>query len=158
MILTKETTMRAETWSNAAYLILAISWAWQGYYELAALGAYLAYGSAVGHHFRNWLPDWAAMYSIMLGLLLHLQGLPVWLAIIAIAATYYYKPMVGNFSAIGVLWVAMMLSMHDLTQALIVAGIFALAFHLRQVGEQRRHQLYHSLWHLLTAIGFYLIP
>jgi hypothetical protein len=148
--------MKPETWSNIAYIILGVVWFGSGLYLLGICAILLGLASGYSHHTRDWMPDWAMMYVMFGGLILHLTGSPVLLAIVAIPLTYYLRPhLLDNFALIGCLaLISFVLS----ANTWLVLTIFTIGFILRQVGDKTHFQLLHSLWHLITAIGIYYVP
>jgi hypothetical protein len=148
--------MKPETWSNIAYIILGVVWIHTGLTTLDIYAVLLGLASAYSHHTRDWMPDWAMMYVMFTGLILHLTGIPVLFAIVAIPLTYYLRPhLFNNFALIGCLaLISFVLS----ANTWLVLGIFTIGFIIRQVGDKTHFQLLHSLWHLITAIGIYYVP
>jgi uncharacterized membrane protein len=147
--------MKPETWSNIAYIILGVVWIGNGLYLLGIYAVLLGLASAYSHHTRVWMPDWAMMYVMFGGLILHLTGNPVELALFAIPLTYYLRPyLLDNFALIGVLAI---ISFVLSANTWLVLTIFTIGFIIRQIGDKTHFQLLHSLWHLITAIGFYYV-
>jgi hypothetical protein len=148
--------MKPDAWSNIAYIILGVVWFGNGLYLLGIYAILLGLASAYSHHTGDWMPDWAMMYVMFTGLILYLTGNPVELALVAIPLTYYLRPhLLDNFALIGVLAIiSFVLSVNTW----LVLGIFTIGFIIRQVGDKTHNQLLHSLWHLITAIGFYYVP
>jgi hypothetical protein len=149
--------MKPETYSNIAYLFLAVAWALSGHYLLAGYATILALTSAYSHHTKDWLPDWSAMYMIFAGILLHQTGLPVWIAFLVFPITYFYpRYFVNNYLLIGVLTLGVILLSPNAGLTLL---LFLSALGIRQVGEKYYdwYQPLHSVWHVLTAISFYFL-
>ena len=148
--------MKPDAWSNIAYIILGVVWILTGFVTLGIYAILLGLTSAYSHHTGDWMPDWAAMYVMFTGLILHLTDNSVELAIVSIPLTYYLRPhLLGNFALIGLLAIiSFVLSVNTW----LVLTIFSVGFVLRQIGEVRYFQLFHSIWHLITAIGLYYVP
>jgi hypothetical protein len=149
--------MKPDTWSNIAYVILGVMWLIEGHITLSIYAIILGLTSGYSHHTRDWLPDWAGMYLLFSGLILNLLGLPMILALIPAILTYVVpKHLLDNFAVIGTMFAFILLLTPNW---IIVSSIFAVAFAFRQYGEYNRkyHQAFHSIWHLITAIGFYFI-
>jgi hypothetical protein len=147
--------MKPETWSNIAYIILGVVWILTGFILLGIYAILLGLASAYSHHTRDWTPDWAMMYVMFGGIIFQLVGNPVELALIAIPLTYYLRPhLLDNFALIGLLAI---ISFVLSANTWLVLGIFTIGFIVRQFGEIGRFQLLHSIWHLITAIGFYYV-
>jgi hypothetical protein len=148
--------MKPDAWSNIAYIILGVVWFGNGLYLLGIYAILLGLASAYSHHTRDWMPDWAMMYVMFTGLILYLTGNPVELAIVSIPLTYYLREyLLDNFALIGLLaLISFVLS----ENTWLVLGIFTIGFIVRQIGDKTHFQLLHSIWHLITAIGFYYVP
>ncbi len=147
--------MKPDALSNIAYVILGVVWVQTGFVTLGIYAILLGLTSAYSHHTRDWVPDWAMMYVMFGGMILHLTGNPVELALIAIPLTYYLRPyLLDNFALIGLLAI---ISFVLSANTWLVLVIFTIGFILRQIGDKTHFQIYHSIWHLLTAIGFYYV-
>jgi hypothetical protein len=147
--------MKPDTWSNIAYVILGAVWLYQGHIGLGALAILLGATSGYSHHTRDWLPDWAGMYAIFTGIILHGFGYPPSLGFGAFLITFAFPSyLLDRYALIGILWLGAFL----LSPSWLVAGLFVSALIIRQIGELKRYQALHSAWHFITAIGFYYLP
>ena len=153
--------MKPDDWSNSAYIIAGFALAVQGAYVPAFGLIFLGVASYIAHVEGGewWYSDWAGMYLAMTSITLHNVGHPLYFwAVIApiLIGMLYYR--FDSYALTGALWCAVVASAYlaGLSVAIPVV-LFALALGLRQLGEVRHYQFNHSAWHVLTAIGFYLL-
>jgi hypothetical protein len=153
--------MKPDDWSNIAYIIAGFALAVQGAYVPAFGLIFLGITSYVAHVKGGdwWFYDWAGMYLAMVGIFLYNIGHPLYFWLVGlpiVLATLRYR--FDSYTLTGAMWCAVVASAY-LTgiSVTIPVIIFAIALALRQLGEVRNYQFNHSAWHVLTAIGFYLL-
>jgi len=153
--------MKPDDWSNIAYIIAGVALAVGGAYVPAVGLCFLGITSYIAHVRGGdwWYYDWAGMYVAMVAIILYNIGHPVYFWLVAlpiIVATIRYR--FDSLALTGALWCAAVASAYIIGIAVVVPVIiFAIALAIRQIGQVRNYQFNHSMWHLLTAIGFYLL-
>jgi hypothetical protein len=153
--------MKSDDLSNIAYIIAGFALAVGGAYVPAFGLIFLGITSYIAHVKGGdwWYSDWAGMYLAMTAIILHNIGHPLYFWLVALPIVYLtLRYAFVSYALVGVMWCAVVTSAY-LTGILVTIPviIFALALGLRQLGEVRNYQFNHSAWHVLTAIGFYLL-
>lgn len=153
--------MKPDDLSNIAYIIAGFALAVGQAYAPAFGLIFLGISSYIAHVKGGmwWYTDWAGMYIAMTAIILHNIGHPLlfWLVALPILfATLRY--LFDSFALTGALWSVLTLTAH-LTGISITFPVilFCIALALRQLGQVRNYQFNHSAWHVLTAIGFFLL-
>lgn len=153
--------MKPDDWSNLAYILAGLTLAIQQAYVPAFGLIFLGIASYIGHIEGGdwWLVDWAGMYLAMSAILLYNIGHPLYFW--AVMAPIVLGTLVFRFDSFvftGALWCAVVGSAYMAGLPIIIPIIlFAIAFAFRQLGQVRNYQFNHSVWHLMTATGFYML-
>lgn len=137
-------------------------------------GIFLCIGTALMHYeyttIRNKL-DWCGMYFIFMAWIWHfaqLSHVVIGIAAVLLAAVYVYeiysntKLITNRNDFIGVMVACTLLAewnAQSFPDALISGLLFALAFGIRQYGDQKPaiHDQTHAAWHVINGIGFYVM-
>jgi hypothetical protein len=150
---------QAHVWSNLAYLIAGFIVLPDAL--LPAIGLWiLALGSAYGHYHggRAWVIDWIAMYLCFLFIAAHYisPGLLA-LAPVIILAEYHFNRSLHWL--IGLCWaIVTFLSFLYGSHTLLSIVFFIAGYACKRVPTYKKYfNFWHTLWHILTAIGFILI-
>jgi hypothetical protein len=153
--------MKPDDLSNIAYIIagfaLAVSEAYVPAFGLMFLGITSYVAHVKGGEW--WFYDWAGMYVAMVAILLYNIGHPFYFWLVALPIVYLtLRYAFVSYVLVGAMWCAVVASAYAIGIPVVVPIIiFAIALALRQIGQVRNYQFNHSMWHLLTAIGFYLL-
>lgn len=147
-------SIKPESWSNAAYAIAGVYLLTVGALWLGVASILLGVGSFIGHHYRRWDVDWAAMGLFYGTALWYNTGEPLAVVFgIAIGIMQYilynmrYDDL--NYGITGVLWFGAWLQNLDWFTLIV----YAVALTCHRIAERDNYQLYHSVWHVLTALG-----
>jgi hypothetical protein len=99
------------------------------------------------------------MYLAMLAIVMHNIGYPLVFLILALPIVYLtIKHRFASYILTSTLFCAMAVSAHVAELPVTIpVTLFAIALAVRQLGQKNGYQLYHSAWHILTGIGFYLL-
>ena len=147
-------------WSNIAYVIAGLL-LWDNpviCISMIALGA----SSAMAHWKGGfwWRMDWATMYLSFGAICLHNFGIPPLLSVNlgALGGTFGYD----NYYLFGTLFAVTILSAYLIGISVIIPlALFALALAFQRYAEShmgtKTYEIYHSLWHVLTATSMYLL-
>jgi hypothetical protein len=146
-------------WSNIAYVIAGLL-LWETPFismSMIALGITSALAHAKGGWY--WKLDWASMWLVFSAIALHPFGLSYLAVIFALIG---YKYGVDNYIAFSFVWALSVLSAHlSGVPVLFPVTIFAVALVSQLYAESeygtKTYEIYHSIWHVLTAIAIYLL-
>jgi hypothetical protein len=146
-------------WSNIAYVIAGLL-LWETPFismSMIALGITSALAHAKGGWY--WKLDWSAMFGTFGAIALHPFGLSYLAVIFALIG---YKYGVDNYIAFSFVWALSVLSAHlSGVPVLFPITIFAVALVSQLYAESEygttTYEIYHSIWHVLTAIAIYLL-
>lgn len=146
--------IRNDVWTNIFYFIAGILTLTNN----PALGialVYLAAASYMGHKYRGkwWVLDWSAMYYVFAIIIATGFGVSWLWALPVIALPYVIPKTIDSFFLIGVFFTASLLTL-TFPAILYTLLVFALAFAVRQLHFGLHEVNSHSVWHLITAIGF----
>lgn len=152
---------QAHVWTNLAYGVVGVLFVLQGLYAAGAGMLFLSWGSWMGHWKSGWWwkIDWVAMYIAFAMIICEMTSYWYIFVILPIVAFISYKYHRQWFLPIGASYVAMnvigYLSGYFIWYSV---AVFALAFAVRQSGDGRSFDnITHSIWHIITAVGFYLV-
>lgn len=132
--------------SNLVYPIVG----WFGGWITLLAGLSLLFGSGWMHYNKtetSTLFDWYGMYAMSLSVLAYLTN---WWVLLLLTPIVLLKNKIKNIYLIGTITLIAML----IDQNLYAIGTFGLAYGIRQWGKQ---WWTHSLWHLLTGVGYYFL-
>jgi hypothetical protein len=146
-------------WSNIAYVIAGLL-LWETPFiamSMIALGITSALAHAKGGWY--WKLDWASMWLVFSAIALHPFGLSYLAVIFALIG---YKYGVDNYIAFSFVWALSVLSAHlSGVDVLLPVVIFAITLIRQRYAERNfnttTYEIYHSIWHVLTAIAIYLL-
>jgi hypothetical protein len=146
-------------WSNIAYVIAGLL-LWETPFismSMIALGITSALAHAKGGWY--WKLDWSAMFGTFGAIALHPFGLSYLAVIFALIG---YKYGVDNYIAFSFVWALSVLSAHlSGVDVLLPVVIFAITLIRQRYAERNfnttTYEIYHSIWHVLTAIAIYLL-
>jgi hypothetical protein len=153
--------MKPDDLSNIAYIIAGVALAVGGAYVPAFGLIFLGVTSYVAHvkGGKWWYADWAGMYVAMVAIILYNIGHPFYFWLVGLPIVYLtLRYAFVSYVLVGAMWCAVVASAYIIGIPVVVPIIiFAIALALRQIGQVRNYQFNHSMWHLLTAIGFFLL-
>jgi hypothetical protein len=153
--------MKPDDTSNIAYIIAGFALAVGGVYVPAFGLIFLGVTSYVAHVRGGdwWYSDWAGMYLAMTAIILYNIGHPFYFWLVALPIVYLtLRYAFVSYVLVGAMWCAVVASAYAIGIAVVVPIIiFALALAIRQWGHDDHYQITHSIWHILTATGFYLL-
>jgi hypothetical protein len=146
-------------WSNIAYVIAGLL-LWETPFiamSMIALGITSALAHAKGGWY--WKLDWSAMFGTFGAIALHPFGLSYLAVIFALIG---YKYGVDNYIAFSFVWALSVLFAHlSGVDVLLPVVIFAITLIRQRYAERNfnttTYEIYHSIWHVLTAIAIYLL-
>lgn len=164
---------KLETYSNFSYFIVGLlGLILYNSPMFLILMTVLSLGSFTFHKYLKgniYLFDWIAMNVAILGLAaMKLDNELAWAAASILMIIYGYW-LVGKFNVYKevavacVPLIAVLFTTMPFINVLIILGVFALAIFIRSIDAKKNKRyvfydsIFHSIWHLLTAIGFYLI-
>lgn len=154
--------VRPDDWSNVAYVIGAAC-----LYQTPALALamiFLGFTSFMAHWKGGnwWAWDWSGMWLVFSAVTLHNFGLS---PLLSIPIGYLgYKYGVDEYMTFGGLFVVTVVSAFLAGVAILLPlGLFAVAFAFQRYAEaagnhnSTRYQIFHSIWHLITAVAIVLL-
>jgi hypothetical protein len=161
---TKNSWRTDHVWSNISYIIVGLLFLIQGAL-LPAIGLIGLGVSSYMAHLKGtevwWKMDWMFMYFSFTNIaFFHNPVIGIIMTGIASFFVINHKP---EFWRVGLFYVVGTATAWFYGAPVLVSmAFFGLGFLIRQWGEPKAsdlHHLTHSIWHVLTAIGFYfLIP
>lgn len=158
----KSTKKTAHIWSNIVYVMAGAA---TGSIELFFAFFLLGASSFVAHWKGGdwWEADWAGMYIAFTAIILFNFGVGMWIFPLTplIIWLTYTKLEESTYLYIGTLFIISMFSSYVAATAFLPAlGAFTLAYYLRQRQpeiDKPGYNLFHSFWHVFSAIGMYFL-
>lgn len=157
-----------EVWTNTAYALGACFVMSQGHIAVGLALMFLAFASFYGHATGHFPIDWVGMFTAYGALNAHfsaellpawnLSAWAVWVFIVVMAVTFYPElkkiktrlPLKLHYILIGSFFIIALIQSCFVVD--IEIALFAGVMHL--IGFIVRQKISHSMWHILTAIGY----